>query len=176
MFSKSEKIRKIEGATLQSEHVALPNASLWLLGQLWLSPTRRTRLALELQAGDAKLSVVCKAVPEAEIVRQLLQCVYKLYTSYWLPAKDNAQGCAYFWENVPLLSSLNEAPLAEMLLRSELLVQSQQWLWKAPVSSSVMLPALEVTISGHADIVMSVAFSPDGNKIVSGSADKMIRL
>jgi WD40 repeat protein len=35
-----------------------------------------------------------------------------------------------------------------------------------------MLPALR----GHDDIIESVAFSPDGSKIVSGSQDKTIRV
>ncbi|KAF5370245.1 hypothetical protein D9757_012009 [Collybiopsis confluens] len=37
-------------------------------------------------------------------------------------------------------------------------------------------PALEVSLSGHKDEVTSVAFSPDGTRIVSGSKDKLVRI
>ncbi|KAF5365164.1 hypothetical protein D9757_011763 [Collybiopsis confluens] len=37
-------------------------------------------------------------------------------------------------------------------------------------------PALEVSLSGHKDEVTSVAFSPDGTRIVSGSKDKSVRI
>jgi WD40 repeat protein len=33
-----------------------------------------------------------------------------------------------------------------------------------------------LTLKGHTDSVMSVAFSPDGKKIVSGSYDKTLKV
>jgi len=32
------------------------------------------------------------------------------------------------------------------------------------------------TLEGHSDYVRSVAFSPDGNRIVSGSGDRTVRV
>ncbi|KAF5365814.1 hypothetical protein D9757_012674 [Collybiopsis confluens] len=45
-------------------------------------------------------------------------------------------------------------------------VQGHQAIW----------PALEVSLSGHKNGVTSVAFSPDGTRIVSGSGDKSVRI
>ena len=32
------------------------------------------------------------------------------------------------------------------------------------------------TLTGHSDTVFSVAFSPDGTRVVSGSADKLVKI
>ncbi|KIO10659.1 hypothetical protein M404DRAFT_72953, partial [Pisolithus tinctorius Marx 270] len=37
-------------------------------------------------------------------------------------------------------------------------------------------PAVQLALHGHTDDVTSVAFSPDGNRIVSGSSDKTVRV
>ena len=34
----------------------------------------------------------------------------------------------------------------------------------------------ECTLAGHSDIVTSVAFSADGNRVVSGSRDKLVKI
>ena len=33
-----------------------------------------------------------------------------------------------------------------------------------------------LTLKGHTDVIMSVAFSPDGNRIVSGSGDRTVKV
>jgi WD40 repeat protein len=42
--------------------------------------------------------------------------------------------------------------------------------------SSAQEPKLRDTLTGHADSVMSVAYSPDGKTLASGSADETVRL
>ncbi|KAF9060132.1 hypothetical protein BDP27DRAFT_433152 [Rhodocollybia butyracea] len=43
-------------------------------------------------------------------------------------------------------------------------------------SVSSQWPRLQATIEGHSSIIHSVAFSPDGNHIASGSADRTLRI
>ena len=44
-------------------------------------------------------------------------------------------------------------------------------IWDADTHQQVGAP-----LTGHTDVVFSVAFSPDGRRIVSGSADNTVRL
>ncbi|KAF9061091.1 WD40-repeat-containing domain protein [Rhodocollybia butyracea] len=74
------------------------------------------------------------------------------------------------------LSALPFAP-------SESKVKKQYSFWLVPsktvgIQSSVsgQWPRLQATIEGHSDWVWSVAFSPDGNHIASGSADRTLRV
>ncbi|KAF9059818.1 WD40-repeat-containing domain protein [Rhodocollybia butyracea] len=62
-------------------------------------------------------------------------------------------------------------------------VRKQYSLWLVPsktvdIQSSVssQWPRLQATIEGHSSIIHSVAFSPDGNHIASGSADRTLRI
>lgn len=47
-------------------------------------------------------------------------------------------------------------------------------IWNTPIENEIGTEEKEWILTGHTDMVWSVSFSPDGNKIVSASADKTI--
>jgi len=48
--------------------------------------------------------------------------------------------------------------------------------WLLFVATAQVAEVPFVELKGHTDMVMSVAFSPDGKKIVTGSVDKTVRI
>jgi WD40 repeat protein len=59
-------------------------------------------------------------------------------------------------------------PLHSLLMDQKL---SRVRVWDASTGVEMLLP-----LRGHDHVVRSIAFSPDGSKIVSGSDDKTIRV
>ncbi|KIJ49027.1 hypothetical protein M422DRAFT_225698 [Sphaerobolus stellatus SS14] len=72
------------------------------------------------------------------------------------------------------LSGFNFIPENSILHKHFLACFSQRA--RVLTSQEAQWPALEVTLTGHTDWVKSAAFSPDGQRVVSGSDDKTIRI
>ncbi|WOG84806.1 hypothetical protein DCAR_0103991 [Daucus carota subsp. sativus] len=90
-----------------------------------------------------------------------------------------------------LLTNEEKLPYAFYISDQELLVQLGEYLQKNKVSVEKVLPIVyqpqsvfrirpvnrcSATISGHTEAVLSVAFSPDGQQLASGSGDTTVRL
>ncbi|KAL9257904.1 Notchless protein-like protein, partial [Drosera capensis] len=90
-----------------------------------------------------------------------------------------------------LLNNEEKLPYAFYISEQELLVQLEAYLQKHKVSVEKVLQIVyqpqavfrirpvnrcSATISGHTEAVLSVAFSPDGRQLASGSGDTTVRL
>ena len=92
-----------------------------------------------------------EGIPSTELVR--LEYSTNTGTS-WIDI-DIARGLSYTWQKIPRPAS------TQCLVR----------ILQLPSDSSSVR-----TLSGHIDVVSSVAYSPDGSTLASGSADKTIKL
>ncbi|KIK24294.1 hypothetical protein PISMIDRAFT_412255, partial [Pisolithus microcarpus 441] len=72
------------------------------------------------------------------------------------------------------LSALPLSPCSSLLARK--LVPKFSHLVEVAQGGLKDWPATQLVIQGHTSSVSSVAFSPDGNRIVSGSRDEMVRI
>ncbi|KIJ42176.1 hypothetical protein M422DRAFT_171603 [Sphaerobolus stellatus SS14] len=72
------------------------------------------------------------------------------------------------------LSGFNFVPENSILYKHFLACFSQRA--KVSASQEAQWPALEIMLTGHTYYVSSVAFSPDGQRVVSGSYDNTIRI
>ncbi|KAK3368966.1 hypothetical protein B0T24DRAFT_346198 [Lasiosphaeria ovina] len=80
-------------------------------------------------------------------------------------------------EEAPLqtyISALLFTPV-NSIIRQIFAKEEPSWVLTKPVVEQIWSPCLQI-FEGHSNLVQSVAFSPDGSRIASGSGDKTIRI
>ena len=71
-----------------------------------------------------------------------------------------------------------DSPLRSAEMRSSIIASSSDIMWTAsvPLPLRYGVDAALFTVEGHTDVVRSVAFSPDGTRVLSGGVDETLRV
>ena len=118
---------------------------------------------------------------QATIGRQLEQISNKDETdqAWWLDARSLVQRCRRrvgpwtVWSWLQAASQEPDGPLSKQAADTAKMLG--QCLVRWPDKPQVRFPGL-CTLTGHSDYVRSVAYSPDGKHIVSGSDDRTVKV
>jgi WD40 repeat protein len=118
---------------------------------------------------------------QATIGRQLEQTSDKDVTdqAWWLDARSLMQGCNFLvgsgkvWSWLQAASQEPDGPLSRQAAATARMLGWHLVCW--PDKPQVRFSGL-CTLTGHSGSVFSVAYSPDGKHIVSGSVDKTVKV
>ena len=118
---------------------------------------------------------------QATIERQLEKISDKDVTdqAWWLDARSLVQRCnshggpRNFWSWLQAASQDPDGPLSRQAASTARVLGQHLVCW--PDKPQVRFPGL-CTLTGHSGPVYSVAYSPDGKHIVSGSDDKTVKI
>jgi hypothetical protein len=116
---------------------------------------------------------------QATIARQIGRLTNQDERAWWLDARSLVQRCDFHNGSGPVWSWLQAAsqepdgPLSKEAAATAKMLGQQLVCW--PDKPQVRFPGL-CTLTGHSGIVWSVAYSPDGKHVVSGSDDETVRV
>jgi WD40 repeat protein len=115
------------------------------------------------------------------IRRQLEQTTDRVETdqAWWLDARSLVQRCSFcvgsvtVWSWLQAASQEPDGPLSRQADATAKMLGQHLVCW--PDKPRARFPGL-CTLTGHSGLVTSVAYSPDGKHIVSGSCDKTVKI
>jgi len=116
---------------------------------------------------------------QATIARQIGQLPNQDERAWWLDARSLVQRCNYpggpgnVWSWLQAASQEPDGPLSRQAAATAMILRQRLVRW--PDKPRVRFPGL-CTLTGHSREVTSVAYSPDGKHIVSGSYDETVKI
>ena len=150
-----------------SQVVATAAFGQWLLLASHTAQRKRA-LVPEVQATAVRL---LGAGGKDNVLANLFDQTGRLYGTWWAPEDVVFTGAAMMVHNIPMTSCWAFSPAKEVV-RSAICATTQLHRMPTLVSGSSCVNKLD----GHSKDVTSVAYSPDGRRIVSGSEDKTVRV